>query len=177
VARRTGKSGPTSAPPGSFTFKATIGRTWLVYTVDVPEHVSAGLGLGKVPIVFSIGKSTPRKTTLTPRAGGGHRMAVHGESRREVSAGEGDRVTITLWRDRDPPGTQPPPDLADALREMDVLDVFRTMGPAVQRELVAYVENAKREETRRKHVARIVERALAEREKRIDREVRGQGRK
>jgi uncharacterized protein YdeI (YjbR/CyaY-like superfamily) len=83
-------------------------------------------------------------------------------------------VTITLWRDADPPGTPPPPDLADALREMDVLDVFRTMGPAVQRELVAYVENAKRDETRRKYIARIVERALAEREKRIDREAREQ---
>jgi bacteriocin resistance YdeI/OmpD-like protein/uncharacterized protein DUF1905 len=170
VARRTGKGGSTSAPPGSFRFQATIGRTWLIYTVDVPERVSASLGSGKVPVVFTIGKSTPRKTTLTPRAGGGHRMAVHGESRRQVAAGEGDRVTIMLWRDGDPPGTPPPPDLADALREMGVLDVFRTMGPAAQRELVAYVENAKREETRRKYIARIVERALAEREKRIDRE-------
>jgi hypothetical protein len=156
VVRRKGKGGPTSAPPGTFTFKATIGRTWLIYTVDIPERVSAGLGSGKVPVVFTMGKSTPRKTTLTPRSGGGHRMAVHGESRREVAAGEGDRVTITLWR------------------EMDVLDVFRTMGPAVQRELVAYVENAKRDETRRKYIARIVERALAEREKRIDREAREQ---
>jgi hypothetical protein len=55
---------------------------------------------------------------------------------------------------------------------MQVLDTFRSMGPAMQRELVAYVEKAKREETRRKYVARVVERALAEREKRVDREAR-----
>jgi hypothetical protein len=157
----------------SFKFVATIGRTWLLYTVDVPERVSRALdGTGKIPVVFTVGKSTPRKTTLTPRAGGGHRLHVHGESRREVGANEGDRVTIVVWRDVEPAGTPPPPDLADALHEMDALDAFRGMGPAMQRELVAYVEKAKREETRRKYVARVVERALAEREKRLDRETR-----
>ncbi len=162
------------AKPGpTFKFVATIGRTWLLYTVDVPERVSRALGAaGKIPVVFTVGASTPRKTTITPRAGGGHRLHVHGESRREVDAKEGDRVRIAIWRDLDPAGTQPPPDLADALREMDALDAFRGMGPAMQRELVAYVEKAKREETRRKYVARVVERALAERERRLDREAR-----
>ncbi len=163
---------PSDAP---LTFQATIGRTWVLYTVDVPERVSRALGAGKVPVVFTLGESSPRKTTLAPKAGGGHRLHVHGESRREAGAREGDHVTITLWRDRDPAGTEPPPDLADALREMDVLDAFRAMGPAMQRELVAYVEKAKREETRRKYVARVVERAFAEREKRLDREARRRG--
>jgi hypothetical protein len=148
----------------------------VLYTVDVPLRVSkalASLGAtGKVAVVFTLGPSSPRKTTLTPRAGGGHRLHVHGESRREAGAEEGDRVTIVLWRDLEPAGTEPPPDLADALREMDVLDAFRAMGPAVQRELVAYVERARREETRRKYVARVVERACADREKRLDRETR-----
>ena len=164
---------PSKRAAKSVTFTATIGRTWVLYTVDVPERVSRALGAtGKVPVVFTMGKSTPRKTTLTPRAEGGHRLHVHGESRREVNADEGDRVTIVLWRDLEPAGTPPPPDLVDALREMDALDAFHAMGPAVQRELVAYIEKAKREETRRKYVARVVERALAEREKRLDREAR-----
>jgi hypothetical protein len=145
----------------------------VLFTVDVPDRVSRALGgSGKIPVVFTLGKSSPRKTTLAPRAGGGHRMHVHGESRREVGAEEGDRVTIVVWRDLEPAGTPPPPDLAEALREMDALEAFRTMGPAMQRELVAYVEKAKREETRRKYVARVVERACAEREKRVDREAR-----
>ena len=77
-----------------------------------------------------------------------------------------------LWRDVEPAGTPPPPDLLEALREADVLDGFRAMGPAMQRELVAYVEKAKREETRQKYVARVVERAAAVRERRIDRAAR-----
>jgi len=32
------------SPQASFTFKATIGRTWLLYTVDVSESVSRALG-------------------------------------------------------------------------------------------------------------------------------------
>jgi hypothetical protein len=157
----------------SFTFTARVGRTWLLYTADVPERVSRALGeVGKIPVVFTLNGSSARKTTLTPRVGGGHRLHLHSEARKEVEANEGDRVTIVLRRDVDPVGTEPPPDLADALREMDVLDAFRAMGPAMQRELVAYVEKAKREETRRKYVARVVERAGAEREKRLDREAR-----
>lgn len=163
--------------PASHTFKATIGRTWMLYTVDVPAPVSRALGAtGKLAVVFTLGASTPRKTTLAPRAGGGHRMHVHGESRREVGAEEGDRVTITVWRDTDPAGTPPPPDLAEALREAGVLDGFQSMGPAMQRELVAYVEKAKRQETRQKYVARVVERAAAVRERKLDRAARGRSR-
>lgn len=158
----------------SHTFKATIGRTWVLYTVDVPDDVSRALGAsGKVPVVFTLNGSSPRKTTLAPRAGGGHRLHVHGESRREVGAKEGDRVTIVLSRDADPSGPPLAPDLEEALDEAGALQTFRTMGPAMQRELAAYVEKAKREETRRKYVARVVERASEEREKRIDRDARG----
>jgi Domain of unknown function (DUF1905)/Bacteriocin-protection, YdeI or OmpD-Associated len=165
--------GKAKSPQASFTFTATVGRTWRLYSVDVPRSVSRALGgAGKIAVIFTLDGSPPRKTTLTPRAGGGHRLHVHGESRRAVGAKEGDRVTIVLRPDLGPAGTAPPPDLADALRELDVLDAFRAMGPAVQRELVAYIENARREETRRKYVARVVERACAERERRLDRDAR-----
>jgi hypothetical protein len=155
----------------SFSFRAKIGRTWVLYTVEVPLRVSRAMNaVGKVPVVFTLDGSSPRKTTLAPRAGGGHRLHVHGESRREVGAKEGDVVTIALRRDTDPAGVPVPPDLAEALDEVGALETFRTMGPAMQRELVAYVERAKRDSTRRKYVARIVERASEVREKRLDRQ-------
>jgi uncharacterized protein YdeI (YjbR/CyaY-like superfamily) len=80
-------------------------------------------------------------------------------------------VTIVLWRDPEPLDIPLPPDLVEALSEAGVLDTFRTMGPAMQRELSAYVEKAKREATRQKYIARVVERANEVREKRIDRAV------
>ena len=157
----------------SHRFTAKIGRTWILYTVDVPARVCRAMkAQGKVAVIFTLDGSSPRKTTMTPRAEGGYRLHVHGESRREVGAKEGDTVTIVLARDTEKAGVPVPPDLAEALSEMDALQTFRTMGPAMQRELVAYVEKAKRDETRRKYVARVVERACAEREKRIDREER-----
>ena len=165
--------GPAMPKPASFTFKATLGRTWMLFTVDVPGRVSGAMKVqGQAAVVFTINGSSPRKTTLAPRAGGGHRLHVHGELRREVGAKEGDRITVVLWRDTDPPGVEPPPDLAEALREAGVLETFRTMGPAMQRELVAYVERAKRDATREKYIARIVERASEVREKRLDRDAR-----
>jgi hypothetical protein len=162
----------------SFTFKATIGKTWVLYTVDVPIKVSAAMKAeGKVPVVFTLNGSSPRKTTMTPKSEGGYRLHVHGESRREAGVKEGDRVTIALERDTGPRGVELPPDLAAALREADVVDTFLTMGPAMQRELVAYVEKAKREETRQKYVARVVERACEQREKRLDRAARAEAKK
>jgi hypothetical protein len=158
--------------PESHTFKAKLGRTWMLFTVDVPERVSRVVGKGKLAVVFTVNGSSPRKTTLAPTADGGHRLHVHGEVRSEVGAKEGDRVTIVLWRDLDPGGPPLPEDLAEALREADALETFQTMGPAVQRELVAYVERAKREVTRLKYIARVVERASEEREKRLDRAAR-----
>ncbi|HEY6330451.1 MAG TPA: YdeI/OmpD-associated family protein [Blastocatellia bacterium] len=89
-----------------------------------------------------------------------------------MGAKVGDRVTIVLSHDLDPSGPPLPPDLEEALDEVGALETFRTMGPAMQRELTAYVEKAKREETRRKYVARVVERAGEEREKRLDRAAR-----
>ena len=162
------------APATSYRFRATIGRTWLLYTVDVPERISRAMKAeGKVAVVFTLEGSSPRKTTLTPRAAGGHRLHVHGETRREVGAQEGDTVCIVVSRDSGPPSALLPPDLEEALSEMDAVQTFRTMGPAMQRELVAYVEKAKHEATRRRHIARVVERACQEREKRMDREARG----
>ncbi len=157
----------------AFTFEATIGKTWILYTADVPARVTRAMkAQGKVPVVFTMNGSSERRTTLVPRADGGHRLHLHGQVRDEVGAKVGDTVTITLRRDAEPPGVVPPPDLAEALREADALDDFRAMGPAMQRELVAYVEKAKREATRAKYVARVVERACEAREKRVDRESR-----
>src|SRR6185312_6206252 len=54
----------------SFTFKATIGRTWVLYTVDVPDEVSRAIGEGKHAVEFTLNGSSPRKTTLAPKSGG-----------------------------------------------------------------------------------------------------------
>ncbi len=154
----------------AFTFKATLTREWVLYVVDVPPRISRAMrAVGKTPVVLSVNGSSERKTTMTPRKTGMHRLHVHGELRRETGIGEGDTVKIVLRHDTGPRGVDLPPDLAEALREADALDAFRGMGPSHQRELVAWVEQAVREETRSKRTVRVVERACAWREKRIDR--------
>lgn len=154
-------------------FQATLEREWVLYVVDVPARVSRALGAeGKVPVVISVDGSESRKTTMTPRKGGGYRLHVHGELRREAGKGEGERVTVSVRRDTDPAGVQLPPDLAEALREADALAAFRSLGPAHQRELLAFVEKAAREATRQKRIARVVERACERREKLLDRDAK-----
>jgi len=156
--------------PEAFTFKATIAREWILYVVDVPVRISRAMKAeGKTPVVVSVNGSSERKTTMTLRKTGVHRLHVHGQIRREMGVGEGDSVKIAVRRDTDPRGVDLPPDVAEALREADAFEAFRAMGPAHQRELVAWIEQAVREETRSKRIVRVVERACAWREKRIDR--------
>ncbi len=154
----------------TFTFKATIAREWVLYVVDVPRRITVAMRAeGKTPVVLSVNGSSERKTTMTPRKTGLHRLHVHGQLRREAGVSEGDAVKIVVRRDTDPRGVDLPPDLADALREADALEAFRAMGPAHQRELLAWTEQAVHEATRSKRIARVVERACAVREKRMDR--------
>ncbi len=152
------------------TFRAKVLRVWIMYVIDVPSKVSKALEAdGPTPVVLTVEGSSPRKTTMTPRKGGGHRVHVHSAVRKETGVGAGDVVKVVLRRDTEPRGVEPPPDLTDALHEAGAYEAFRGMGPAHQRELVAWLEQAVRDETRMKRVARIVERACAAREKQVDR--------
>ncbi len=158
------------AQPKAISFKARILREWVLYVVDVPRRISLALKAeGPTPVVLSVNGSSERKTTMTPRKTGLHRLHVHGQLRREKGVGEGDTVTIRLRRDTGPRGVEVPPDLAEALREADALEAFHALGPAHQRELVAWMDQAVRDETRSKRIVRVVERACAVREKRMDR--------
>ena len=153
----------------AITFQATIGREWVMYIVDVPpRRVARVEGRGATPVVYTANGSSERRTTIAPRKGGGFKMHLHGAVRRETGVTVGDKVKIAIRRDTGPKGVEIGTDLEDALREANALAAFRAMGPSHQRELVAWMEQAKREETRIKRIARLVERACEKREKMID---------
>jgi hypothetical protein len=164
-----GRAADKKEPAETFTFKATITRTWVMYVIDVPLRVSRALKAeGATPVLLSVNASSQRKTTMTPRKPSGYRVHVHGEIRREAGIREGDTVNVKLARDTNPKGVELPPDLADALREADALHAFRALGPAHQRELVGWMEKSARETTRIKRIARVVEHACQRREKLLD---------
>ena len=149
-----------------------------MYVVEVPPTVSRTLGVrGYVPIAGVVQGSTPLRASLIPRGDGCHRILLNGALRSTAGIGVGDRVAFAIHVDREPRGGPTPEDVAEALRDEGVLDTFEALAPGKKMHILAWVDQAVHHETRVKRVARVVEVALGEREKRIDREVARAARK
>jgi hypothetical protein len=166
------KRGKERAPKESFSFRAKVTRLGLMYAVEVPDSVSKAVGVrGYVPIAGTLQGSTPLRASLIPRGDGCHRILLNGEVRAAAGIKPGDRVALAIHVDHEPRGATIPDDVADALRDEGVLETFESLAPGKKMHIIRWVDDAVHEETRAKRVARVVEVALGEREKRLDREV------
>jgi hypothetical protein len=137
--------------------------------VVVPAALSAALGRGRVHIVGKV-NGAPLQTSLTPMAGGRHKLFLNRRVREAAKVATGDRVRIVLERDVAPREEPIPDDLAFALRDADALGPFQRIARSTRNELIRWIEDAKTEPTREKRILRAVERGLAAREKEIDQE-------
>jgi hypothetical protein len=160
----------TAKKAGRYAFEAKLTRFGSLYGVEVPAAVSRAVGArGYVPVAGTANGATPFRATLIPRGGGRHRIWLNGEVRSAARIVRGDRVSIELCVDKEPRGGPTPEDLAEALREEGVFDMFESFAPGKRMHIVRWLDDAVHETTRAKRIARVVEVALAEREKRIDR--------
>jgi len=155
----------------SFVFRAKVERLGIMYVVNVPPAVSRTLGVrGYVPVAGVVAKTIPFRGSLIPSGDGRHRIMLNGEVRKAAGAAVGDIVALAIHVDREPRGGPTPEDVADALREEGVLEAFESIGAGRRMHLMRWVDAAVHEETRIKRIVRVVEIALGEREKRVDRE-------
>ena len=67
-----------------------------------------------------------------------------------------DTAEVTPVTERDDPRT--PSDLADVLRNAEMLDDFEVMSPSHRREYIEWIDEATRDETRRRRITGTVER-------------------
>jgi hypothetical protein len=139
------------------------------YVVPVPAAVSAALGPGRVHVVGTV-NGVSLQTSLTPVAGGGHRLFLNRRVREAAKLEPGDRARVALERDEAPKEEPIPDDLATALRDADALGPFQRIARSTRNEVIRWIDDAKTEPTREKRILRAVERGLAAREKEIDRD-------
>jgi hypothetical protein len=160
----------TKARAGPFRFEAKVVRKDMFFGVDLPEAVSKAIGMkGFVPIMGSV-NGAPIRTSLSPSGGGRHHVLLNREVRTAGKIAAGDRVSVVLRVDLEPPVDDIALDLADALRDESVLADFEAITRGKRNQLIRWMEQAAQEDTRAKRIVRLVEIAQAEREKRIDRE-------
>ena len=87
-----------------------------------------------------------------PRAGGPFYMAVNRAMRERGNATPGSTVTVELERDDEPRVLEPPPDLAEALASSGAAAAFEALSHSHRKEYVDWIDEAKREETRRRRI-------------------------
>jgi hypothetical protein len=146
-------------------FEAVLKRpegvgTWTY--LDIPCDVMAAFGAkGQVKVKGTVGGCAFR-SSARPHGDGTHYLVVNQGIREAIGAAQGDRVQVELEPDTDPRVVAVPADLAEALAaDAQAQEQFARLPYSHQKELVDFLESAKRPETRQKRVPQVVEAAKA----------------
>lgn len=126
--------------------------------VGLPTAVLAGLGGGTRLRVRGTLNGVAFRSSTMPVGGGAACVGVHKATREAAGAAFGDTVVVEIEIDEAPRQIDLPPPLARALAAEPALQAaFDRLAPSRRRELAGSVAEARRDETRDRRVARIVE--------------------
>jgi hypothetical protein len=165
-------------PNQPYVFAARIQKIWIMRSVDLPRDVSESLALGAgeetkhIPVHGWV-EGLPMKSTLMPAGKGRYRLHIHSRIWRKLRIDAGAVVQVTLILDREPRDPALPPDLAAGLAETPhALATFNAQTPALRRQIVQFLEAAKRPSTREKRIQQITKYMLERAAKRSKRKKR-----
>jgi len=125
------------------------------HVVEIPLDVPAVFGVKRPPVRGTVNDAPFRSTVAV--YGGRFLLGLNREVR-EAAGGVavGDTVAVQLERDDEPRTVELPDDLRAALDERRVA-FFDSLSYTHQREYVRWIEEAKREDTRRRRIERAAE--------------------
>jgi Bacteriocin-protection, YdeI or OmpD-Associated/Domain of unknown function (DUF1905) len=122
----------------------------------IPEDVMDELGGRRVPVVATVNEYAWRTTTAV--YGGVAMIGLNKDVQRAARVGPGDRVHVELVRDEAPREVEVPAALATALaNEVAAREAFDSMSFTHRKEYARWIDEAKKEETRARRVAKAIE--------------------
>jgi len=138
-------------------FSAVIYEVGQNRCVDVPPEAVFGRGVSTVPVVLTVaGRSVP--TNLLSRGDSQFRVFVNTDLRNAAGADTGDTIDVEIRIDISNREPDIPAMLAAALQATEWgMTVFNGLTVNQRREIVRFINDAKRNETRAKRVARAIE--------------------
>ncbi|MCC3156745.1 YdeI/OmpD-associated family protein [Hymenobacter sp. 15J16-1T3B] len=145
----------------SFTFEGQLQPNGLGFMpmaiIIVPEDVVEALGGNSVKRVVGTLNGHPIRRGLLPMSTGQRFLLVSKALRRELRLSADTPVTVTLAPDPNPNQVDLPEELADGLEEWpEAAAAFVRLTPGRQRNLVHYIDAAKRPETRAQRVVKLL---------------------
>lgn len=144
-------------------FTAEIFKQGVNFLVDVPSAVSFDLAeRGYIPIVGTA-NGYDFRGTMVPAGDGRHRLFLNSAIRTAIDCGEGDTVALVLQKDmtsREPPM---PDDFNVALDAIaGAQHRWDAYSPSHRREILTWINDAKKAETRARRIARAVAHVMDE---------------
>jgi hypothetical protein len=143
---------------GSLTFTATLQARGPAAAVVLDEAQVAAVGDGakRFPVVATVNGYTWRTTVM--RMGGEFLLGLNREVRTGAGAEAGDEVSVELAFDTAPREVSVPPALAAALdADPAARTVYDGLAFTHRKEYARWIEEAKREETRERRVAKALD--------------------
>ena len=136
------------------------GKAWTF--LRLPKRASAKLGTRGLARVIGKLNSFPIRTSVQPSGTGTHLMTVNKQMQAGARAGQGDTVRVVIELDTKPRVVKLPADLAKAIAgSPKAKALFAEITPRAREEWVAWIEDAKKAETRLRRIAISVERLEA----------------
>lgn len=125
--------------------------------VTVPFDVENAFGKKRVPVQATI-DGVPYRGSLVRMGGECHVLGILKSVRAQIGKEPGDVVEIELEEDLAPREVAVPSDLADALLGSPSAErAFEALSFSHKREYVTWIDDAKREETRRRRIAKTLD--------------------
>ena len=136
-------------------FEATIEKRGSGHLLEIPFDVKAKWGKARVPVAATINDHTFRSTVAV--YDGRYLLGLNRKVREAAGVGQGDRVVVDLELDTAERTVEPPPELHAAFaREPELRAFFESLSFTHRKGYVRWIEEAKREETRRARAAKAV---------------------
>ena len=139
------------------TFTTTLVQSGNNVGIDVPEEIVLGFGAGKrVPVTITINGYSYGSTIAV--MGGRYLVSVSAAHRAAAGVAGGEEHEVKIERDTAPRAVEVPPDLEAALTQAGMRERFDALAYSARKEHVRSVQDAKKESTRQRRVAKILER-------------------
>lgn len=124
--------------------------------LDDEQVATVGEGAKRFPVVATVNGYTWRTTVM--RMGGEFMLGLNRAVREAAGAEAGDRVEVNLELDTAPREVEVPQALADALAaDSDAREAFDRLAYTHRKEYARWIEEAKRDETRKRRLAQALE--------------------
>jgi hypothetical protein len=125
--------------------------------VEVPFDVEAAFG-SKRPKIKAMIEGVPYRGILSRMGTEYHMLIILKEIREQIGKSFGDEIMITVEPDTEPRVVEVPEDLLKALkREKEARAFFDRLSYTHQKEYVTWINEAKREETRRTRISKMID--------------------